>query len=215
MPVRLDEVDVGIVKALAEDGRRSLREIARLVSVSTPTVESRLKRLFDMGVIKRISPVLDLDKIEHGINALVNLKVETSKLDEVSSQLAEMEGVSCVFMVTGESNLSIRLVTDSVKSLQEFLTTKIAALQDLQLVSSNVITKIVKEEQSIVLRPSLRVRLRCDYCNGKIEGEAFKLRVGERERYFCCRVCLSSYKEKYGPRIEALSKQDGPKISNV
>ena len=74
MSVKIDETDAGILKALMEDGRRSLREIARVVQVSTPTVESRLKRLFDMGVIKKISPVLDPDKIEHGIYVLINLR---------------------------------------------------------------------------------------------------------------------------------------------
>jgi Lrp/AsnC family transcriptional regulator for asnA, asnC and gidA len=211
MSVKLDETDAGILKALMEDGRRSLREIARIVSVSTPTVESRLKRLFDMGVIRKISPLLDPDKIEHGVYVLINLKVDTSKLEDVSSRLAEMEEVRCVFMVTGECNLTVRVVADSMKSLQEFMTTKIAAFQGVQLVSSNVITKIVKEEQGVIIRPSLRVHLRCDYCNGKIEGEPHRLRVGERDRYFCCRVCLDSYKEKYGSKIEALSKQDALK----
>ena len=205
--MKLDATDAGILRALMEDGRRSLREIARIVSVSTPTVESRLRRLFDMGVIKKISPILDPDKIEHGVFVLINLKVDTSKIDEISSRLAEMEEVRCVFMVTGESNLTIRVVTDSMKSLQEFLTKKIAGLQDVELISSNVITRIVKEEQGVVVRPSLGIRLRCDYCNGKIEGEPQRLRVGERDRYFCCKVCLESYKEKYGSKIEALSKE--------
>ncbi len=209
MTTKLDETDAGILRALMEDGRRSLREIARIVSVSTPTVESRLKRLFDMGVIKKISPILDPDKIEHGIYVLINLRVDASKIDEISTRLAEMEEVRCVFMVTGESNLTVRVVTDGMKSLQEFLTTKISALPTAQIVSSNVITRIVKEEQGVIVRPSLKVRLRCDYCNGKIEGEPVRLRVGEQERYFCCKVCLESYKEKYGSRIEALGKQQG------
>jgi len=164
-----------------EDGRRPLREIARIVSVSTPTVESRLRRLIDMGVIKKISPILDPEKIEHGVFVLINLKVDTSKIDGISSRLAEMEEVRCVFMVTGESNLIIRVVSDSMKSLQEFLTRKIAAFQDVELVSSNLITRIFKEEQRVVVCPSLRVPLRCDYCNGKIEGEPHRLRVGERD----------------------------------
>ena len=137
--------------------------------------------------------------------------MDSSKIDEVSSRLAEMEEVRCVFMVTGESNLTIRIVVDSMKSFQEYLTTNISALPSVQLVSSNVITRIVKEEQAVIIRPSLRIRLKCDYCNGKIEGEPSRLTVGERDRYFCCRTCLESYKEKYGSKIEALSKQEGSK----
>jgi Lrp/AsnC family transcriptional regulator for asnA, asnC and gidA len=207
MSVKIDETDAGILKALMEDGRRSLREIARVVQVSTPTVESRLKRLFDMGVIKKISPVLDPDKIEHGIYVLINLKADTSKIDEVTQHLAEMDEVRCVFMVTGESNITIRAVADDMKSLQELLTKKIAGLENVQILSSNVITRIIKEEQGVIIRPNLRINLRCDYCNRKIEGEPAKLRVGEQDRYFCCKVCLESYQEKYSSKIIALSKE--------
>jgi DNA-binding Lrp family transcriptional regulator len=115
-------------------------------------------------------------------------------------------------MVTGDSYLTIRVVADNMKSFQDFLTTKIAALKGVELVSSNVITKIVKEEHGVILHPTLRLDLRCDYCHGKIQGQSFRLKVGERERYFCCRVCLESYKEKYGPKIEVLFKQDGSKM---
>ena len=211
MSVKLDETDVGILKALMEDGRRSLREIARIVSVSTPTVENRLKRLFDMGVVRKISPILDPNIFDQGIYALINLRVDPSNIDEVSSRLKDMEEVRCIFMVTGESNVTIRIVLDSMKSFQEFLTTKISTLPSVQLVSSNVITKTVKEEQSVIIRPSLGIRLRCDYCNGKIEGEPSRLRVGERDRYFCCGTCLEAYKEKYGSRIESLSRQEQQK----
>ena len=154
---KIDETDAGILKALMQDGRRSLREIARIVSVSTPTVESRLKRLFDMGVIKKISPVIDPEKIEQGIYVLINLKVDAAKIDDVSQQLAEMEEVRCVFQVTGDSNLTIRVVTDSMKSLQEFLTAKISALPNSQLISSNVILCCRQFADACVRRkPSVR-----------------------------------------------------------
>jgi DNA-binding Lrp family transcriptional regulator len=190
MPVKLDETDSGILKALMQDGRMSLRMIAKTVSVSAPTVESRLKRLFDMGVIKKISTILDSGKIEHGVYVLIDLKADPARIDEVASRLAEMDEVRSVFMVTGKSNMSIRVLADSMKSLQEFLTNKVAVLQGIELVSSNVITRIVKEEQGVILRPNLGVRLRCDYCNAKIQGETSRLTVGDRERYFCCRTCL-------------------------
>jgi Lrp/AsnC family transcriptional regulator for asnA, asnC and gidA len=208
MPVKLDETDSRILKALMEDGRMSVRMIARTVSVTTPTVESRLKRLFDMGVIKKISLTLDSDKIEHGVYVLIDLKADPSRIDEIASRLAEMDKVRSVFMVTGKSNMSIRVLADSMKSLQEFLTNNVAVMSGIELVSSNVITRIVKEEQGVILRPNLGLRLRCDYCKAKIQGEPSRLTVGDRERYFCSTTCLEYYREKYGSKIEELSRLD-------
>lgn len=76
MPARLDETDAAIIRALMQDGRRSFREISRLVSVSTPTVEHRVKRMTSSGIIKKMVPLLDPQRIEQGITTIINLRVE-------------------------------------------------------------------------------------------------------------------------------------------
>jgi len=205
LPARLDETDFAIIKALMEDGRKSFREIARITSVSTPTVESRVKRMFDMGIIKKIAPLLDPEKISEGVAAIINLNVETPQLEEVSKRLAELEEVRNICIVTGESNLTIRVLVNDMKTLQDFLSKKLAK-EPLKIVSTNVVTKIVKDEQVVIIRPGLGIRLNCDLCGREIEGDPVTLRVGEQARNFCCETCLQSYKEKYGPRLQAILK---------
>lgn len=63
MSFPLDETDIAILEALIEDGRKSFRQIAREIKVSTPTVQIRYDRLFSMGIIKSISPILDMKKL--------------------------------------------------------------------------------------------------------------------------------------------------------
>ena len=59
MPHELDDIDIGIVTALQEDGRKSFRQIARELNISTPTVQARFQRLVNIGLIKSVSPVID------------------------------------------------------------------------------------------------------------------------------------------------------------
>ena len=59
MPHELDDVDIGIVRSLQEDGRKSFRQIARELDISTPTVQARFLRLVNIGLIKSVSPVID------------------------------------------------------------------------------------------------------------------------------------------------------------
>jgi DNA-binding Lrp family transcriptional regulator len=51
---------------LLKDGRKSFRQISKETGMSTPTVKNRFSRLVNMGVIKSISPILDVDKISYG-----------------------------------------------------------------------------------------------------------------------------------------------------
>lgn len=41
----IDEIDLAIINSLMKDGRKSFRQIAREIKVSTPTVESRFSKM--------------------------------------------------------------------------------------------------------------------------------------------------------------------------
>jgi len=203
-----DETDITILQALLEDGRMPFRRIAELASVSTPTVESRVRRMFDMGLIKRIIPILDTDKFKGGVVANVRLKVDYSKLGEVIQALEKIEEVRSIYTTTGEANLTLRVFAEDVKALQDFLTTSIARLDGVTIVSSDVVARIVKEQPAVVLKPGLGVRLTCDYCGREIRGKPETLKIGGGERFFCCKTCRSSYQEKYKDKIESLARRE-------
>lgn len=63
MPHELDDIDIGIVTSLQQDGRKSFRQIARELDISTPTVQARYQRLVNIGLIKSVSPVIDSTNI--------------------------------------------------------------------------------------------------------------------------------------------------------
>jgi len=63
MPHELDDIDIGIVTSLQEDGRKSFRQISRELGISTPTVQARYQRLVNIGLIRSISPVIDSTNI--------------------------------------------------------------------------------------------------------------------------------------------------------
>jgi Lrp/AsnC family leucine-responsive transcriptional regulator len=83
MPFVLDEIDAKILKALQEDARKSFREVAREIKVSTPTVAARFQRLVNIGLIKSASLVFDFDKIEDS-----ELKAQLIKIQNSTSATA-------------------------------------------------------------------------------------------------------------------------------
>jgi len=64
LPVELDEYDTSILKSLFKDGRKSFRQISRETGITTPTVKARFQRLVNVGFIKSVSPIINLQKIE-------------------------------------------------------------------------------------------------------------------------------------------------------
>ncbi|MEM2905776.1 MAG: AsnC family transcriptional regulator [Candidatus Bathyarchaeia archaeon] len=205
MPLELDNTDLAILRALMEDGRRSFREIAHTVGVSAPTVESRVRRLFQTGIIRKVAPILDPDKVERGVAALVLLKADLQELENLVKSLAALEEVRNVFITTGEANLVVRVVAPSNEKIQDLLVSQISRLRGVTLASIQIITRTYKDEQGVPLTGPLAVSLKCDTCGDEVHGKPFILNVGEGQRFFCCKTCLSTYKQKYGSRIENLT----------
>lgn len=57
--MQLDDVDRRLVEALRKDARLSMRELAKLVGVSTPTASARVKRLEALGIIRGYHAAID------------------------------------------------------------------------------------------------------------------------------------------------------------
>jgi DNA-binding Lrp family transcriptional regulator len=64
MPLQLDNYDVLILNSLLKNGRKSFREISRETGITTPTVKARFSRLVNVGFIKSVSPILNIELIE-------------------------------------------------------------------------------------------------------------------------------------------------------
>ena len=202
--LQLDEVDARILNALFEDGRRSFRKISRLVGVTTPTVQARIRRMKDVGLIRSISPILDNSKLQQGIDCLLYLTTNPSEIEKTTEALAKRREVKGIYLTTGTDNLVVRVVTDSLDELQRFSQ---MLFQDfgLEQHSSQMVVRVFKEDQSAFVKPGMGVRLKCETCSGPVTGRPFILKVAGRERYFCCRICLEKFQEKYGPKLKGLS----------
>ena len=162
LPNRIDDTDFHILSALAEDGRRSLREIARRAGVSTPTVESRLRKMFDMGLIKKISPIIDVSKITNGLFAVATAKVEPGKIEETLEALAKVPEIRNVYGMTGEHNVLFIVFTGDLDELQTLMSSTISSIPNLSSLAYNVVARVVKDEPNVAIRPGQLVRLICD-----------------------------------------------------
>ena len=80
MTIPVTDNDIAVLNALLKDGRKSFRQISREIGLSTPAVKSRFDRLLNMGIIKSVSPILDLEKLVRGTN---NGNIENTRLDTI------------------------------------------------------------------------------------------------------------------------------------
>lgn len=207
MPYKFDKIDSAILQTLMDDGSRSHRQIAKITGVSSPTVETRIRRMYETGLITKIIPRFNPDKIADGLTALITFQVDDNVLLEIATKLSQLEEVRSVFLITSESNLMVRVVLSDAKDLQDFISYRSKEFGEIKMVSSIIVTRTIKDEQGIIIKNNLGIALSCDYCKADVAGKPVMLRVGQGERYFCCKICREAYNKKYKSRIEALSNQ--------
>jgi Lrp/AsnC family leucine-responsive transcriptional regulator len=199
-----DATDLRILEALMEDGRASLRQIARRTSLTTPTVSARIARMTRAGLIKKFVPVLSVDSVNPRVLSLVTLKVSSAVAEEVARDLALLREVEDVYMTTGQG-ITLKVALDSPQGLQSFLKLGALAKSGVDVTSSQIITSVIKEEPSTLLPSAMSMNLKCDYCSEEVtRSRPYTVAAGSSHYYFCCRTCRKAYLDKYGSRLENL-----------
>lgn len=206
---KLDKIDLAIINSLMKDGRKSFRQIAKEIGVSTPTVEARFSRMKSMGVIKSIEPIIDIEIIENQIPAIVFLKTNLAQSIQIADELAAIPEVRRLYMATGENNIVAKVVIDRPERLEELVRKKIAPIEGINSLSYQIITRTVKDSQSITISEEMLLKLQCDFCDNDITKKPRALEINNHRRYFCCNSCLILYKQKYKGRIEAMNSDIG------
>ena len=120
----LDAKDREILALLELDGRRSSSEIARLTSLSAPTVAERIARLRDIGVIQGFTVKINPAKVGFPISAIIEFQPRANNDVEGIAAVCQHPAVYACYRVTGPSLLvlMVRLADNSTLTelLQEF-----------------------------------------------------------------------------------------------
>lgn len=121
MSKTLDDTDCAIIACLDSDGRASLAEIGKAVSLSGPSVGDRLRRLRDIGVITGFSADIQLKALGYGIQALVRIKPRSGQLHLVERMIEDEPRFLSCDRVTGEDCYVARLALADIAELDPIL----------------------------------------------------------------------------------------------
>jgi DNA-binding Lrp family transcriptional regulator len=117
----IDALDARLLQALAETPRAGVMELARKLEVARGTVQARLEKLQQRGVVRGFSPDVDLRELGYGVLAFVNLDIAQGHLADVVEHLASIPEVLEVHATTGPGDLHARVVARTNEHLQHVI----------------------------------------------------------------------------------------------
>lgn len=126
MTAELDALDGRLLLLLSDEPRLGVLECSRRLGVARGTVQARLDRMVERGVLCGFPPRLDLAAMGYGLTAFAVIEIAQGRRGEVTSWLTAIDEVCEVHATTGQGDLLVRLVARSNDDLQRVIDAMVA-----------------------------------------------------------------------------------------
>jgi len=121
MPSQIDELDASIIAMMRAEPRIGLVEVARRLGVARGTVQARLTKLQERGIVTGFGPEVDPGRLGYPVQAFVFLQIAQGRLTEAISLLEGVPEVLEADATSGPSDLLCRVVARDTEHLQEIV----------------------------------------------------------------------------------------------
>lgn len=153
--MRLDAIDLRILRELQQDGRLQNIELARRVGLSPSPCLRRVRLLEEAGIIARYVAVVDQARVGLPLSMFARVWLTAQDADTIDHFIAAMrrlpEIVECYIML-GESDALLRVVVASLEDYRRFQAAHLTRQNGIQNVKTDVPSETVKQSFALPLR---------------------------------------------------------------
>ncbi|RZS93962.1 Lrp/AsnC family transcriptional regulator [Aquimarina brevivitae] len=145
----MDKIDRSILILLQKDGKITIKEIAERLNLTTTPVFERVKRLEKNGFIIGYQALIDRKKIGLELMIFCNVTLNLHQKDylhKFEKDIQQFTEVVECFHVAGMFDYLLKVYAKNVESYQEFLSNKLASLDNISKVQSSFVMTEVKKK---------------------------------------------------------------------
>ena len=150
----LDEKDLGIIKALQEDGRTTNAKLAETLSISEASCWRRLKRLQEGGIIEGFQVQLNRRTLGFGVLSFVQLCCNQHS-EEVTQEFERMIRDNSYVMschnTTGDDDFLLQVVARDLDDYSHFVETFLRKIPGVTNIRSNICLRELKSSSRLPL----------------------------------------------------------------
>ncbi|WP_330242596.1 Lrp/AsnC family transcriptional regulator [Streptomyces sp. NBC_00525] len=117
----LDRLDGRMLCMLRERPRAGLLEIARQLGVARGTLQARLDRLTESGVVTGYGPDVDVAALGHAVQAFTTFEVDQPAREAIAARLRAVPQILEAHVVTGSGDIWCRIAGTSNQHVQRVI----------------------------------------------------------------------------------------------
>ncbi len=129
----MDTIDTKILESLQKNGRLKNSVLARELKIPPTTLQERLRRLEESGVIKGYRAIIDPEKIGFTVQAMVGISLhrhESRSIREFEKGIDRLPQIRACYHTSGRFDYLLHVVVKDLAHLGDLVKTGITALPD-------------------------------------------------------------------------------------
>lgn len=131
LPTPLDDTDRVLIGLLRRQPRISVVELSRRAAVARNTVQLRLRRMTDRGVITGFGPDVERRAAGYQVLAFVTLTISQGAHRETVAALSGIGEVLEIHTVTGQGDLLLKVIAETNDALHQIVQ-RVASIPQVQ-----------------------------------------------------------------------------------
>ncbi len=145
----MDAIDKRILMVLQNDAKANIKIIAEKSGLSVSPTFARIKKLEQLGYIKKYVALLDEVKIGKSIQVFcqVTLSIHSKEvIDNFKKQIAKLHDVMGCYHVSGNYDFLLKIAVKDMNEYQQFAVEKWSVIEGISNVQSTFVLEEIKNE---------------------------------------------------------------------
>lgn len=138
-----------ILKILADNARCSVEDIATMTGSTQAEVESDIKELEKVGLIRGYKAVIDWEKLDNAyVSALIELKVipqDEFGFEKVAETIMKYKEVETVYLMSGSYDLTVIVKGKTFQEVAMFVAKELATMHEVTSTATHFVLRRYKE----------------------------------------------------------------------
>ncbi|MBT8239331.1 MAG: Lrp/AsnC family transcriptional regulator [Croceitalea sp.] len=150
--MELDNTDKKLVTLLQHDCKKTTKQYAQQLNLSTTAVYERIRRLEREGVVTDYVALVDKKKVQRDFTVLCHVRLAQHTKENVlqfENQIKQLHEISECFHVSGDYDYILKINIGNMEQYREFMVSKLTAINVIGNTQSSFIINEVKHTTAI------------------------------------------------------------------
>lgn len=142
-----------LLKLLKDNARLSSKELSVMLNQSETEVSNQISDLENQGIIKGYKTLINEQKVNAGVTALIELKVTPKKeygFQDIADRVMQFSEVESVYLMAGDYDLAVFVKGETIQDVAMFVAKRLSPLDSVISTATHFVLQKYKQDGVIL-----------------------------------------------------------------